>query len=126
MHGRVYVYWNLHKDLFSVRQRRIVQAHATRVQLQDVLFKVSEAGRQRVLREKRKNVHAGLQGGWIGLERSGALWKTRGWRRITYDPYQFDHFVTANGHRAVVGAKAVVGKIVNGRARLYARGLEYA
>lgn len=126
VHGRVYVYWNLHKNVYSVRKRKIVQLHATQVQLRDVTFKVSEAGRQRVIREKRKNVHAGLQGTWVGLMQDPRTWKTRGWRRVTYDPYRSDHFFTTNGNYAVVGAKQVVGKTVNGRARLYARGLEYA
>jgi len=35
---------------------------ASTVLLSDVTPKVSEAGRQRVLREKRKNVHAGMGG----------------------------------------------------------------
>lgn len=123
MEGRVYVYWNLHKNLYSVRQRGLVRLHAEHVQLRDVTFVVSEAGRQRVLREKRKNVHAGLRGEWAGLPETG--WETRGWRKLAYDPYRFDCFVTATGHRPVEGAEQVMGCIVDGRARVYARGLKY-
>lgn len=120
--SRVYVYWNLHKDLYSVRKKGRVHRHATHVQLRNVTFAVSESGRQRVLREGRKNVHAGIRG--EDCTREGG-WETRGWRRITYDPYRFDSFVTANGLRPVVGASQVVGAVVDGRPRVYAKGLVY-
>jgi hypothetical protein len=60
---RVEVYWNLHRNLFSIRalsgpMKGRVIGHAHKVILEDVAFVVREAGRQRVLREKRKNVHA--------------------------------------------------------------------
>lgn len=63
---RVRVYFNLHKLLFSVQEKgengwRVVR-HTNNITLRDVRFKVSEAGRQRVLREKRKNVHAFVEG----------------------------------------------------------------
>ena len=64
---RVFVYWNLHKKVWSIKalegtDKGRVIAHADYVELANVKFKVSEAGRQRVLREKRKNVHAGAVG----------------------------------------------------------------
>lgn len=123
MGEQVYVYWNLHKNLYSVRQGARVRRHASRVQLRDVRFSVGEAGRQRVLREHAKNVHAGMRGRDGDLE---PAFQTRGWRRVTYDPYRYDHFVTVSDERPVVGASAVVGVVVDGRARLYARGLEFA
>jgi hypothetical protein len=60
---RVRVYFNLHKKVWSVqdyqksRGWRII-AHAEEIYLKNVTFNVSVAGRLRVLREKRKNVHA--------------------------------------------------------------------
>ena len=64
---KVFVYFNLHRKLFSVKalegpDKGKVIGHTTYLWLKDVTFKVSEAGRQRVLREKRKNVHAGVVG----------------------------------------------------------------
>ena len=64
---RVDVYWNYTKKVFSIRYKGRVSGHATTVLLvgekdQPVLFKVSEAGRERVLRETRKNVHAVVRG----------------------------------------------------------------
>lgn len=60
---KVRVYYNLHRHLWSVqgyvkgRGWRII-GHASELLLDNVVFKVSEKGRQRVIREKRKNVHA--------------------------------------------------------------------
>ncbi len=64
---RVFVYFNLHRKLWSVKalsgpMRGRVVAHRDTLALTDCTFKVSEAGRQRVLREQRKNVHAGVVG----------------------------------------------------------------
>ena len=64
---KAFVYYNLHKHRLSVKalsgsQKGRVVAHAVRVVLHDCEFRVSEAGRQRVIREKRKNVHAGVVG----------------------------------------------------------------
>lgn len=70
---RVFVYFNLHKKCWSIRamegnQKGRVIAHAQAVELANCTFKVSEAGRQRVLREKRKNVHAGVVGDIIAFD----------------------------------------------------------
>lgn len=64
---KVFVYWNLHKKLWSVKalegpQKGKVIDRVSQITLANVEGKVSEAGRQRVLREDRKNVHAGLVG----------------------------------------------------------------
>jgi hypothetical protein len=105
---RVYVYYNLHKHCFSVRavdgeQRGRVIAHAAAVRLADVRFRVSEAGRQRVLREQRKNVHAGVVGELTNLVLHGAE-PDQAWldclaqfekdaTAVTYNPYANDSFV---------------------------------
>lgn len=61
---RVKVYFNLHKKCFSIQDKNtgLVVAHAPSVKMKNVEFKVSEKGRQRVLREKKKNVHAFVVG----------------------------------------------------------------
>lgn len=58
MQAKYYVYWNLHKNVFSVKYKGKVIAHKHNIIGFDCEFRVSEKGRQRVLREKRKNVHA--------------------------------------------------------------------
>jgi hypothetical protein len=55
---KYYCYWNLHKKCYSVKYGGRVIYHTRELLLDRVEFKVSEAGRQRVLKEKKKNVHA--------------------------------------------------------------------
>jgi hypothetical protein len=59
MPAKYYIYRNLHlKDTFSVRHRGIVIGRYQNLIAEGVTFVVNEAGRQRVLTEGRKNVHA--------------------------------------------------------------------
>lgn len=98
---KVFVYFNLHKRCFSVkalegdRKGRVV-AHVNDAIIYEPTFKVSQAGRQRVLRERKKNVHAGVVGKWFENEhnpaRSVELLSLSG-RAITYNPYKFSEFV---------------------------------
>jgi hypothetical protein len=105
---KVFVYFNLHKKLFSVRalegdRKGLVIAHVNVIGLSDVTFKVSEAGRQRVLREQRKNVHAGVVGTW-----GEASWDHEGLERVTYNPYKYSTFVNMADETPVLTAKRVV------------------
>jgi len=55
---RVMVYYNLHKHTFSVSRNGRVITHADYVKLNDVEFRVRQGGREKVLKDKRKNVHS--------------------------------------------------------------------
>lgn len=57
----VRVYRNLHTGLWSVKQG-VVRFHTSKIVLTNAQFVVNEVGRQRVLREQRKNVHAYVVG----------------------------------------------------------------
>ena len=64
---RAFVYWNINAKRFSIRalegpHKGRVIAHALDVVIDRPDFRVSEAGRQRVLSSGRKNVHAGIVG----------------------------------------------------------------
>ena len=73
---KCFVYFNLHRKCWSIKamegpSKGRVIGHAKYVDMASVTWKVSEAGRQRVLREKRKNVHAGAVGEiqrWLGID----------------------------------------------------------
>ncbi len=54
----VRVFKNLKYGCYSIMQRGVIRASAKQVRLSDVEFRVRESGRQRMLRERRKNVHA--------------------------------------------------------------------
>ena len=71
----------------------LVIAHAPRVVLFDAKPKISIAGRDRVRRERVKNVHAGVVGQWDEHPINSDI---AGGTRITYDPYRFDSFVIMN------------------------------
>ena len=59
---RVEIYFNLHKKVFSMRHKGKVIAHVCKATLKDVSFVVQPAGRAKVLREGKKNVHAFARG----------------------------------------------------------------
>lgn len=91
----VFIYRNLHKKCWSVRckKTRKVIAHLDAFVLYNCVFKVSESGRQRVLKEKKKNVHAGIE---------GYIWQTDVDEQIAmvpvrYNPYEAANFVS-NGN----------------------------
>ena len=139
---KCFIYRNLNDGCWSVKalegphKGRVVY-HAQAVTLSgdsryvsqdDIEFKVSEAGRQRVLREKRKNVHAGIVGYPyyavnVTLRYPDAVPAREvfecqddydpsrditdpdhhAYRAVTYNPYKFDRFVFVDdGSDAVI------------------------
>ena len=91
---KVFVYYNLHKHVFSIkamegdRKGRVV-GYSTHITLSDAMPKVSEAGRQRVIRERKKNVHAGI----VGIVESLGDVGDQAGQSVTYNPYKFSTFV---------------------------------
>ena len=104
---RVFVYFNLHKKLFSVKaldgaRKGLVVAHVNEITLQDVTFRVSAAGRARVLRERKKNVHAGVVGQWSG-DLDTQVRDTSD-IAVTYNPYKYSTFVYQDGEYPIFTA----------------------
>jgi hypothetical protein len=98
---RVFVYWNLHKGLWSVKamegeSKGKVIARVAGLALKDAHFKVSRAGRERVIREQRKNVHAGVVGEWMQGE------DFFGTEQVTYNPYKYTTFVLKDSPNEVI------------------------
>lgn len=92
---KVRVYFNLHKHLFSIQEKgekgwRVVR-HAENITLYNVAFKVSEAGRQRVLKEKKKNVHAFVEG-YV----SSSSFDCKNPVVIKYNPYRAGSFTSGS------------------------------
>lgn len=90
---KVFVYYNLHRKCWSVKalegpsKGRVIK-HCKELNLVNCTFKVSEAGRQRVLREKVKNVHAGVVG-----QLTTTSSRSRATTSVNYNPYKYRTFV---------------------------------
>ena len=79
---KVDIYRNLQKDCWSIRSReksnygRVVK-HVNWALLENAKFVVSQAGRNRVLKEKQKNVHAVVRGNLVDCKLEKAPWPWR-------------------------------------------------
>jgi len=124
---RVEVYWNVPKKLFSVRAlkglyRGLVCMHTDAILLEEVTFAVQAAGRARVLREKRKNVHAFVRGMLVSTGANVPVEvESAGWP-VTYDPYRDTTFVRLVGEARmeIQAARAFVGFAEAGAAKCWA------
>jgi|TARA_R110002051_G_scaffold84673_3_gene149957 hypothetical protein len=92
----VEVYRNLHKKCWSVRQSGKVKLHTDYICLKNAEFKVSQKGRERVLKEKRKNVHAFVKGFIVDPSEINKIddYENPNWTDVTYNPYKCGSFVT--------------------------------
>jgi hypothetical protein len=106
---RVKVYYNLHRKLFSVvsleahdRYGKVIQ-YATHLALDDAGFQVRPAGRARVLKEKRKNVHAFV----IGTISATQDQAPHNAKIISYNPYLLGTFFVRDTMEPVHAAKKV-------------------
>ena len=90
----MFVYRNLHKGCYSIKalegeHKGKVVGWNKRVLLCDVTQKISEAGRQRVLRDKQKNIHAGI----VGYYSTKEIQYNHNEKEIYYNPYKVEKFV---------------------------------
>ncbi len=91
----VRVFKNLKHDCYSIMQRGVIKASARQVRLIGVEFRVRESGRQRMLTEKKKNVHAFAVGRLVDYVHPS---DPRDMEPIVgrdafYDPYRYPSFV---------------------------------
>jgi len=103
----VSIYRNLHNGLISIKSASsgLVLGHAQSVDIAWADFVVNEAGRQRVLKDRQKNVHAYVKGLLLNTRgfksykgRSlgpvyGALDTIHKVTIVSYNPYKAPHFV---------------------------------
>ena len=118
---RVETYFNLHKKCLSYRPSGGKVRHAHTLLLNNVKFAVQPAGRAKVLREKKKNVHAFVRGEVVFVrhditEDDGDItvgtMERHGYRPITYNPYKYESFVYADTGEPVYETKqvAIIGR----------------
>ena len=113
---RYETYFNLHKQCLSYRAMRGGRVqHADVLEFKDPEFVVQPAGREKVLREGKKNVHAFVRGELVGMwdkdspVPDGVLpdW-TGAWNRVLYNPYKYSSFVWADTEVLVARAQRAV------------------
>ena len=104
------VYRNLHRNTWSIRSRTTgrVIARADNVVVKNVKFVVQPAGRQRVLDEERKNVHAFVRG-TISPISPDMLTRVAYNVQIKYNPYILEPDQRA-GHFYEVDTEETVGE----------------
>lgn len=114
---RVKVYFNLHKNLYSVvctKTMRVI-AHTNKICLENVKFSVGKKGREKVLREKVKGVHAFVYGivtdDFKDVDSDSKL--------VTYNPYKYDSFIIKTSEKPIYRAENVVMLCENKRPRVF-------
>lgn len=93
------VHRNLHKACWSVRRKGEATAHTRRIFLANVSFRVSQAGRAKVLEKQVRSVHAYAAGTEIDSFEFGE------WDRVSYNPYRAGAFTLNDGtevHQAAI------------------------
>lgn len=130
---KVSVYFNLHKRLFSIRaeegpKKGRVIGHSSFVLLRGATFKVSEAGRQRVLRERRKNVHAVVKGELVASQPGEGKWADlytvqMNGEDVTYNPYKWHKFHLPGREISVDAAKLVRLSLIDSKPTIKALAL---
>ena len=114
---KVEVYRNLHKNCWSVRDNTTgrVLRHVDEIHLLDADLVVRPAGREKVLREKRKNVHAFAKGdvtAWIprlpeGWHLNKDEYEAYDTTQIIYNPYLYDSFVYVDSKEPIFRAERI-------------------
>ena len=110
-------YYNLHKKCISARPIDGYVKHYEFLCLEDASFSVQPAGRKKVLKEKKKNVHAFVRGNLL----SGGEQRQRDhdydgvnidlsvdrfredarYDEVTYNPYKYESFVRKHNEEPV-------------------------
>lgn len=109
VNNKVFCYRNLNRKgvVWSVRSTKtgLVIDRATNVVIKNPEFVVSQKGRDRVLKEQRKNVHAGIRG-----QRLKRLPSKKNLVRVGYNPYKSGHFALTVKNTPIYCAKYAILK----------------
>lgn len=100
---------NWKHDCYTILQNGTPKASARQVHLADVEFRVRQSGRNKMLREKRRNVHAYAVGRLIDYthpDEDRVIGNIRG-RAVAYDPYRAAAFVDVETDTPVTAARVV-------------------
>lgn len=123
---KVDVYYNLHKNVWSIRDRKTqkVVNHSHAVLFPNVVsFVVRQGGRDKVIREKKKNVHAfvrGINPVFHEIETvEDFIDANPHFMEITYNPYKHHYFYERNTGKRVDYAKDVAMIVLNNKGHVF-------
>lgn len=110
------LYRNLTKKgvWYSIRQGNQVVAHTTAICLNSCTFHVSEATRQRILRNKKKEFHAYIEGYCTGSVMGTTAKRNDLPAKIQYNPFKDTFFSCKNLTPKPFHVKGASGVICNG------------
>ncbi len=106
---RVRIYRNLNDKCLSVMYHKKVVGHAQSVLLNDIKFIVLEGGRQRAIIQKRKNVHAFIEGVLVKVSsETDETFELNEGIKISYNPYMQGSFFIEKTGQPVHKAKTIL------------------
>ena len=116
---RVMVYYNLHKHTFSVTYNGRLLNHSDYVKLSDVEFRVRQGGREKVLKEKRKNVHSFVIGTLEDYCKFPCMDMPSEPNEniVTYNPYKYNTYVMKDTEEQIFRAGEV--EMINLRNKIF-------
>ena len=121
---KIEVYRNLHKKCFSVRHKGKVVGYlqdSEQLSLTNVKFVVQPAGRAKVLRENKKNVHAFVRGEYTGFinnlieKMHFGPYHDLDFSSVSYNPYKSDKFIVESDGKPIAWYQDVLirgGKVL--------------
>ena len=99
MSAKYYTYFNLHKRVWSVKYKGKVIKHLKNCWIPHATTKVNEKGRLRVVKERRKNVHAFLVSDSCPIEILDIEPGIRdSYHRVWYNPYETNQFLVGDSY----------------------------
>ncbi len=92
----VRVFRNLNKKgvWYSIRQKGLTVAHASVLCLEDARFIVNQKTRERIVKTKRKEVHAYVEGHIVSIGLPNPVAPAI----IKYNPFKYENFTCTNGN----------------------------
>lgn len=105
MKAKYYLYRNLHTNTFSVQHKQKVIDHPVSCIMFDVKFKVSQKGRNKVLKTRQKNVHAKISG--TSYSTIPSKQDLRDHIEVFYNPYYTEFFCDASGSEILSAEYAI-------------------
>ena len=101
---KAYVHRDIRGKIYSITVNGKVVEKTETVYVSDATFRVRPGGRARVLKQKKKNVHAFV----IGKVKTSEMPSLpKNVIKVTYNPYVADTFLIANTSKAVHNASEV-------------------